>query len=138
MKSPKRSSAKGFTLLEVIIVIAIVALIAGMGLVIGYDTLSRSNVHEERDLVATLLASMRAKALANIDESGHILKIEADEYLVDGKAIARDTSVALSGDSEVVFEQLSGNAPACPCTITLTQDSKTQTISINEVGRIEW
>jgi prepilin-type N-terminal cleavage/methylation domain-containing protein len=150
MKSPRRSSARGFTLIEVVIVVALAAVIIAMGTIMGYDTLGRSSVHEERDLLVTLLTGARARALANVNEQEHGVHVAADSFVlfaVDAGdpydpgdpanvAIERRGDAVVAGDDTVVFEQLS--AAASPATITLTQGAASSTISINAAGRIEW
>ncbi len=137
---------RGFTLIEIIVVIALVGLIAAMGTIIGFDTLSRSSVHEERDLLVTLLTGVRAKALANVNQKAHGLQITADEFILfegtpsDPNARHVDRNANIQVDPgvlvDVVFEQLSGASD--DKTITLSQDNKSQTVEINAAGRIEW
>jgi prepilin-type N-terminal cleavage/methylation domain-containing protein len=150
MKSPNLYNAKkrGFTLIEIVVVIALVGIIAAMGTVVGFDALSRSNVHEERDLLVTLLTGQRAKALANINELDHGVHIDQDahEYTLIGSnpnTIDSDEALTIDIDGnsqgEVVFEQLSGNTSCDPvCTITVSDGAKSQIIEVNKVGRIEW
>lgn len=125
------------------VVLALVGIIAAMGVIMGFDTLGRSSVHEERDLLVTLLTGQRAKALANVNESAHGLRIEDDSYVLvevesgDEREVERNENVVVDPEVEIVFEQLSGTV-SDEVELTLSQEGKTQSVEVNEAGRIEW
>lgn len=142
-------SGAGFTQIELLVVIAIMIILASIGAVVGFDTIGRSTVASERDLVVTLLSSVRAKALANINELPQGLIIETDKItLFEGnsyaasnplsrKVIKRNPNIVISGLKEVVFDQLSGQALSGGI-ITFSSPNESATITLNNAGQIDW
>lgn len=133
-------------MIEVIIVIAILSIILGMGAVFMTDAIGRSVALNEQNLVSTLLIGQRTKALSNINQTSHGLKVEASQYtLFEGvsfaagtnkRSIAKGAGVTTGGDTEFVFGQLSGTSTTA--SMTITDGAKTATISVNAEGRVEW
>ncbi len=133
-------------MIEVIIVIAILAVIFGTGSLFMFDAIGRSVALNEQNLVSTLLMGQRTKALSNVNQTSHGLKMEANQYtLFEGvsfaagtnkRAVAKGAGVTTSGDTEFVFGQLSGTST--PASMTITDGAKTATIDVNAEGRIEW
>jgi len=150
-----RTSA-GFTLVEMLTVLGLFALIAGLGLFISMDAYRSSSFHSERDLVIALLEHARAQAVNNICTGGscadglaHGLEVTNNTYTVfQGSSYAsRDATqdqifdanptVTLSGDAEVVFAQLTG-AVASPKVMTFREGEKVSTTTVELNGRIWW
>ena len=147
---PVKKSAAGFTAIEILVVVGVVALIAAFGAIIGLDAIGRSSVGSERDLYVTLLSGARDRALANVNQSAHGVRAEADTFILfegtsynpsdpDNQPIGRTTGIAVSGPENIIFEQLSGNAlPASVGTITFSDGVQSDSVEINARGRIEW
>ena len=146
-------SKRGFTLIEILIVLGLVAVLASMGVIMGFDSILRSTVHSERDIVVLMLTGARARALANINESAQGVHItDSTIHLFEGasypgtndRSTNRNSNTTVDPEpATIVFSQLRGNAtdgsnPCNPCTITLTDGSQTAIIEINSEGRIEW
>ena len=148
-------SHKGFTLLEILIVLGLMSMIALFGVAMSYSSISRSSVLQERDLfVSLLLSGARAQALANIHEVSHGIRIDntLHQYILfegdaydDFPASHRSTAytnenitITNTGGNDIVFEQLSGNVLSGAGTITVSDNHATQKIFINEVGQINW
>lgn len=156
MKLPRASNANvGFTLIEVIFVMALVMSVATFGFVIGIDSINRSNVIQERDLlVSMLLTGARARALANIDQEHQGIRITPDEFVLfeggaydptdpENRSTPRNENVSVtdeggSDEFDVVFEQLSANVIEGDGTITLSQGEEEYSVSVNTFGRIDW
>ena len=149
MKLHKAYSAKtprGFTMIELIVVIAIVGAIFAAGSIVMFDSIQRSVALNEQNLVVTLLMGQRTKALSNVNQSSFGLKVEANQYTlfqgnsfsggVDLRPVQKGTAITTGGDTEFVFGQLSGTSTAG--TMTVTDGSKTVSIVVNSEGRIEW
>lgn len=147
----------GFTFIEVIVVIALVAMIAGFGVSMSYSSLAKANAIQERDtLVSLLLSGARARALANINESSHGVRIDTanDRYILFegtsfpigttepnvpfGDTLKIEANGSPANDYDIIFEQRSGNVITGDGTLVLTSNGKNVTFTINEAGRIDW
>jgi len=149
MKSPKPFSAnRGFTLIEIMVVLGLVGVIAALSVAVSFNSLGRSSVHTERDTLVSLLWVARTKSLANVDQSAHGVHIEANTFTVftgdtysasdpKNRVTPRNTAISISGPSDIKFLQLTGDVAGAG-TITLSGVGSTQTIEINDAGRIEW
>lgn len=140
---------KGFTLIEVVIAGAIIALIGALGLFISADFYRSYILITERDTLVGILQRSRSRALNNINDSHHGVFLEDHRYTVfQGENFAsRDpnydemvnlpSSITLAGYTEVVFEPLSGETNASG-DITISRDDRIFTISLNNEGRINY
>ena len=153
---------RGFTYIEILIVLGLVGAIALFGMAFSLSSIARSSVTSERDLFVTLLLrGARAEAIANVSEDAHGIYIDntCDRYILfTGTAFAHPANCNivprqiaftsgnisitqnpdLGGAHIIVFEQLSGNVTKGAGTITLTNGEATQEIDISEVGQIDW
>jgi prepilin-type N-terminal cleavage/methylation domain-containing protein len=139
----------GFTLLEVLIVITILAGLAGLGLFVSIDFYKSYAFYSERDIVISIVQKARSQSLANINESKHGVYLENGRYTIfQGENYASRNAVydeiiqayslvANSGLREIVFEQLNGS-PSATGSITLSEGLRSSTISIENEGRINW
>jgi prepilin-type N-terminal cleavage/methylation domain-containing protein len=168
MASPStyvRNSARGFTLMEIIIVIGLLVVIAGFALVVSLDDYRGYNFRNERDVVVAVLQKARSQAINNMcfEDTGSTCSDgvphgvyfgTAGQYVIfQGASYAsRDQgldevieagagSVVAAGMSSVVFERLSGDASVSPAnsTLTLTDErGKTSVFTVEGNGRIWW
>ncbi len=143
--------SSGFTAIELLVVVAIIALLAAVGGLIGFDALGRSSVHSERDLLVSLLTSARARALANVNEKGHGIHINLNEFVIfegttynisdpKNRSVGRNTGVTVTtvpANADIIFNQLSASV-VIPVGISLTQGGQTDAVDINSQGRVEW
>ena len=139
---------KGFTLIEIFIVIAIMGILAAITVPTLISSYRNYVFHGERDLAVSLLRRARGMSLAGTDSKDHGLKITSASYTIfEGSSwAARDTSqdqdtphdntVAISGGSEIVFGYLTGRSVAT--ILTLTDGSNAASVSINLEGLISW
>jgi prepilin-type N-terminal cleavage/methylation domain-containing protein len=148
--------SRGFSFIELIIVIALMSGVMAFSVVLGIDSIERSSVVEERDLfVSLLLTGARAQAMANVGETAHGIHIDTinHEYILfngttyvagaSGNRVTPFSNTNLSithssGNTDIVFEALSGNVSTGAGTITLRGANAIQEIEINESGRINW
>ncbi len=155
--------AKGFTLIEIIVVIAVFTIVLGLGLFMTMDSYKGYSFRSERDVVVSVLGQARSRAVNNMyqtrwgvcyDNVGKNYVLFRGSTYTAGAAtnepIPANQAVTLSGfplcssASWVVFEQLTGAlVPALvPHTqelaITITQDTRSSVVSINNEGRINW
>ncbi len=147
---------RGFSLIELMVVMALVAVIGAFGVVMSYSSVANASVTEERDLLVSLLLSgARARALANINNSSHGVHIQNDKYILfegtsfpgtNQREVTRNSQIAVSASNgnNIIFEQRSGNIISGVDTgtglgsITLAQGSEIVNFELNEAGRINW
>lgn len=149
-KSLKHHKKKGFTLLEVLLSVAIVALLAGLGTPI-YQSFQ---VRNDLDIAANTLAGSlrRAQVLSQSvdgDATWGVSVQNAAITLFRGASYAsRNTdfdeafdmpgSIIPTGVSEITYDTLTGK-PQTIGTVTLTSNiNETRNITINEKGTITY
>ncbi len=110
----------GFSLIEIVIVIALVGVIATTGIVFGLDSHSRFLCRTERDTLIALLAEARSRSINNYRTVSHGVHIEEEKYVLffgelylstvpTNETTLRSSSIEVFSPSEIVFEQLTGN-----------------------------
>jgi len=136
---------KGFSLIEILVVIGLITLIAAGGYMISIGGFQRYAFSAERDLVLNLLQKTRSRAMNNVLQSPHSLVISDTEYTLfsdDGDTdnddiFPRNTSVVIS-PTTIEFEQLSGNVVMGAGVINIDQGVQSAQIEVNTNGRISW
>jgi prepilin-type N-terminal cleavage/methylation domain-containing protein len=155
MASRKTSTARGFTLIEMLVVIGLVTAFASLSLFIDLNSYRGDAFRAERNTVVTLLQRARADALNNIGQDPHGVAIFPADHphsyvLFAGADYAAspgstrevfDMSYAIeltAGPNEIVFQQLSG-ATAYDGSLTLrdTERGMDTVITINKEGLID-
>ncbi len=144
---------RGFSLIEIVIVVAILALLVGLGLFMSMETLGGTIYRSEQATIVSLLQKARSRAMANIDQVAWSVCYAAPNYLVAKGAtcnaanaydtVAANPAVAAASHfadpakfPTVVFAQLSGNT--APAEIVIVQDNRTSTTTLNHEGTIIW
>jgi prepilin-type N-terminal cleavage/methylation domain-containing protein len=138
----------GFSLIEVILVIAIVAFMASMGALFSTGAITRSYTIAERDLLVALLTQTRAKALANVHESAHSLYVATSTYVLyegivfsesnpTNKHVPKVSETTITGLSTVTFLPLTGDVAGAGI-IAVTSGVQSYDVEVNSVGRINW
>jgi prepilin-type N-terminal cleavage/methylation domain-containing protein len=145
--------ADGFTLIEILVALAVLTLIAGLALFATGTLMTGSGVAGERDALVNLLSRARNLAMMNAGAAAHGVCLEqangrfvlfAAPYVPDAveaftpadKAIIAVGVPDCGSGGEIIFEQISGDATAAD--ITLTEGTESARIRVNEVGGIEW
>lgn len=151
-----QTSGAGFTLIEVLIVIALTSIVLSMGMIIGQSSIGRSYALNERDTLVSFLTTARAQSLANINESAHGVHItatsttlfEGQSYTLRNKALdkisPRTPNISVIAPSlytvpySIIFSQLGGDVTTGSGTTTITDGASSSTIIISSGGRINW
>ena len=145
----QNSSSNGFTFVEILVVMAIITFMAGIGFFLSSDVFRSSSFSSDTDSLGIALQRARSQAINNIDEKPHGIKITGGDYIIfEGISYAsRDTSkdetikgnstFTFTGPTEVVFTQLSGQCSLCG-DIVINDGSRTATILLNFEGRIDF
>ena len=144
---PQRS--RGFTLIEIAIVIGIISFLAAFGVIVGLDSYSRYVFHSDADTAVAMLQKARSEAINNIGESPHGVYFgnAANLILFSGASfaarnpaydlkLAKSKTGSFGGAAEVVFSQLSGITT--DANITISDGIRNVTITINNEGGIDW
>jgi prepilin-type N-terminal cleavage/methylation domain-containing protein len=150
-----RENSRGFTLIEVTIVIAVLAVIAGFGMTVNLASLRSDAFLAEQAKIVTILERVRSRAMNNMHDTSHgfcyiepnyVIFREKDGYCQDGissnELIFADAHIASVSDLSsatglpLVFDRLTGNTSGA--NITITDGSKSANIVINNEGRIDW
>ena len=149
-------SNKGFTLIEVLVVLGILTVVGSFSIIMGVDSYRGQLFRSDRDVLITALQHARSQAVGNIclgsgctGGKPHGVYISPDTYVMfQGTSYAaRDVavdavldatpSVIQSGITEVVFKQLSGDVLTTG-DIILTEENHVSTITIGSEGQIIW
>ena len=149
-KIPYCAAIAGFTLIELMIVIAISAGLTSLGIIAGLDTYQRYMFRSDLETTATLLQKARSSAVNNIGSASHGVYLGDPDNLVlfrgpsYGALPAYDLNVGKSNvvsysdtcpGHEVIFSQLSGATTDCQITLGGIQNA---VITINHEGGIDW
>ncbi len=143
-------SGRGFTLIEILLVITLVALIFAFSSALGFDSFRRNYLKTEQDTLVSILQKARSQAINNINNKKHGFYFNGTDYVIfEGDSfvspqpqdlvIQKNPSITITPGSltEVVFDQLTGNANPVG-DIVLSDGISSITISINQEGRINW
>ena len=144
------SPRSGFTLIEILVVSAIITVLASLGLLMSFDVYRGFSFHSEVSTVASLLMRARSRSLANINQIPHGLHFDSAGYnLFEGAIFDPDNPAnefiasgpgveIVSSAEDIVFEQLSGGSSEEEIVIREKESERFLTININEEGRINW
>ncbi|MDO8520651.1 MAG: type II secretion system protein [bacterium] len=144
------SDSRGFTLVEILVVIGIFLLLAALTLGIGVDTARRATVGSERTLLVELLERARSRAMNNIGEKPHGVTVTPTDFVLfqgvpnpaTDEVSPRGDGITVTGPTDpvtVVFAQLSGAVDVAQTgDIVVSNGDQTSTVGINTAGRIDW
>lgn len=146
---------RGFTLIEIIIVTAILGIILSLGLFIGVDFFRSYSLRSEENVIVSVLQKARGQSINNINEKKHGVHFEVSpdlKYIIfEGPSydpsnptntiIKSAYGITISGlPIDIIFEQLSGNCVSCasPVEIKVNDGVREYAIKINSEGQIDW
>lgn len=161
MASPNTSPRnKGFTLVEILVALALLVIIFSFGLFISFDFYKSYAFGAEKSIIVSVLQKARSQSLNNINQAKHGVRFEKSpglKYIIfEGSSYDPNNSNNITiGSSfgisitnpvlsfEVVFDQLSGNCITSNCStslliITVSDGTKSYDITLNSEGRINW
>lgn len=155
MQKPLHTN-KGFTLVETLVVIAILTIIGTITPVLGMNGIRSESFSSEIDKLATLLQKARLQAQNNLNQSNHGLLIDTENQkhyiLFEGVSYAQSDKsknaefkieypiqISESSYKEIIFEKNSGRTTNYGyLIITDTESGKVSRIKINYEGQISW
>lgn len=156
----KTTYTKGFTLMEILLVLGLMGIVFSFTAFISFDTYHGSNFRNERGNIQGALLRARSRSINNVC-SGPCLKGQAhgvhfsptqytlfqgDSYATRNTAYdesyTTNSGFTLSDLTDVMFYQLSGDATTTPAGVwdLVMHDSTNHisTTSINQYGQITW
>jgi prepilin-type N-terminal cleavage/methylation domain-containing protein len=150
-----RALPRGFSFIEVLVVLGLFAILGGLALFVSMDTYRGSNFRTERDLVVGILQHARALAVNNTcmgtctNGLPHGVHIENSSYTIfqgaydqNAPTNARFTANTLfspTATTEIIFFQLAGTTTCSACTVTISDGTgHTSTITVTAEGQITW
>ena len=147
-KNNKSRTNSGFSLIEIMMVIAIFVFVASFGLLASMDMYRGYTYRYERNAISSVLQKARGRAIANINQSNYGVHLDSSGYTLFQGSVYNPAdshnenfpmgkTITLSGLSDVVFQQLGGE-PVTPGSITLNDGVSMSTITINSEGGIIW
>jgi prepilin-type N-terminal cleavage/methylation domain-containing protein len=144
-----RFALRGFTLLEIVLTMAIIGILATVGTAVTMTMYRSAILKSERTLLVNLFQKARTQAMANLNGANHGLKITGNSYVVfEGpnydnrvqgrdETVGRDATITIAGPTEIVFIEISGNAQPNG-DIIVNSGNGSFTISVNDQGRIDY
>lgn len=139
----------GFTLIEILITLAIFAVIINLISGINLDSLERNSLQKERSLIVSLLGKARSLAMTNYENSDFGFCYQSGKYIIfkgddcgqnNTDEIPANLNITSNPDttfpSQIIFKRLSGESNEE--NIHLEDGAKSLDININHVGRIDW
>jgi len=158
----RRKSGAGFTLIEILIVMALFVLMTGITLLASFDNLRGYSFRSERDILVAVLHKARSQAVNNIclgasctngkphgvafsplSPAGKYVIFQGSDFV--SRDVAMDEIISLSyginitGTSEIIFSNLSGDAVPSESSVTISDDNgRSSVIGINSEGQITW
>ena len=139
---------KGFSLVEALIVIGIMAILAGLTAPSLVSTFSDYELASEKDLAGSLIRKARQHAFIGLNNNNHGIKIASSSFIeFEGLSYAtrdtskdivtdRDPDIIASGSNEIVFNRISGRTS--DAILVLFDGFQSATISINQEGLVSW
>lgn len=147
---------KAFTFIEIVIVMAILAVLFGLFVLYGQTSQVRADLSSQRDELISSLRLAQSNASSGKDELNHGIHFEENSYIIfDGDSYVLDgtgnftielpetlafTNVALNGGGEdVIFTSPKGETNTYgTITIFSEQINKSTQITINSLGLITY
>jgi len=141
---------KAFTLIEVLLSIALIALLAGISLPLYYTLFSRNNLEVAKNQVAQSLGRASFLSGASVGDTtwgvkvlpGSIIIFKGASYA--GRDVNYDeiygisSSVIPSGLSEIIFYKMTGFPVSTGSMILTSTNGETRTITINSKGSVNY
>jgi len=149
MRGLSRIQLRGFSLIEILVVVGMLALVGALGLFMSMESYRGTYARSERDMVVSLLERARSRSMNNIRQTSWGVCYSAPNYIIfrgsgcvpgisTNETYAANPTATISGlyAPGVVFSALGGTTTAT--TTTIVEQGRTETISINNEGRIDW
>jgi Tfp pilus assembly protein FimT len=162
--NPARAASKGFTVLEMLVVMGLFVLVCSLALIISMDSWRGDTFRNDRDGIVGALQRARSQAVNNMclgvgctDGKPHgvhfYAKTDANKdtiVIFQGNSFniadANNESIKFASETnfvdsvlpvDIIFSQLSGNASST-VNIMMNGPGHSSKISVNSAGQIDW
>lgn len=148
-----KKTKKGFTLIELIIVVALIIMFSALILPVGFNFYQESTLKDQAKTLENSLRRAQAMAITGRRESNAGVKIDEGQYTIFEResfgeprpevdiTIPFPIALSATGPDEIVFQKLTGlpifSEEEATTTITLKFGANSQKININSQGKIE-
>lgn len=148
MNSPEISHKKGFTLVELLLTVAIVSVLGGVLFPLSYSFFQAQLLDETREGIAGTLRYAGSLAIAGKRDAQFGVKILPDSYVMfEGDSYAARTagedlsfplpsSITITGPDEIVFSEGTG-VPSESGAIGLTMGAREVFVYVGEKGTVQ-
>ncbi len=145
----KLNHEQGFTLLELLLSVAIIAILAGLSLPVYRTLLSKNDLDVAAVTVAQSLRRAQILSQAVDGDMTWGLKVQSGSIVIFRGAsfAARDTTfdetfststtIGVSGTTEIVFAKMTG-LPQSTGAVTLSSETDTKSVTINAKGMVDY
>ena len=158
-RNSSNKSPSGFSLIEVVIVIALSGLVLALGLILSMDVYRGTTFRSTRSVLISALTTARGRAMSNQYQSPHGVCYSAPDFIIfrgatyasalDRERIAGNPAVTLTSSSNfincvgvgaigLVFSQVSGTTTNNGIITVTGSGHKDETVSVNTEGTILW
>jgi prepilin-type N-terminal cleavage/methylation domain-containing protein len=155
MRDGSRVCSRGFTLVEIIVVIALFTGLMALGLFMSMGTFTGTMYRSEQATIVSILQRARSRAMANIDESPHGVCYDSSAHTyniictagtcsastedrIEAQQGVSVSGLPVCGAGAILFDQLTGDASGMSPITVAVAGHPTQTITINNEGAIIW
>lgn len=151
---------RGFTLIEILIVIAILTILIASATTVDFGDFRKSSFNDTRNLILLSLQKSRSNAMNTIctgtsctTGSAHGIRIETTRYIIfqgstynsidpTNEIVYLPENTRLRGMTEIIFEKLTGNTRTTPAgtqdLVLYDSSSHISTTTIGNEGQISW
>ena len=149
MKNISKSGKRGFTLVEILVVVAILTVIISFGMVTDFSSFTSNTFQSEESKIISILERARSQAMGNMFDTAHGVCYISPNYIIfrntcvagvpTNELISANTNIAENSGTifpTLVFDRLTGNTTGA--TIHITDGIKSADIIINNEGTINW
>ncbi len=146
------NTIKGFSLIEIIVVMAIIGIIMSIGLMFDFNSFKGYYFRSERATLVSILERARSRAMNNYYGTSHGVCFISPNYIIfkgstctsgspDNELIPANQKIYTSSNFSstfptIVFSQLTGTTTGG--TIHITDGLRSGDITINNEGTINW
>ena len=138
---------KGFSLIEIFVVIAILGIILAFGMTINLSAFTTGTLQGEESKIVSIFGRARSHAMANMFQSPFTVCYVSTNYVIsyDGTCNGSGTDETIPANTNltitltpynITFNQLTGNTGGA--TVDISDGTKVLHIIINNEGTINW